>query len=627
MMSRRDRRAAAREQKKTRPTPGADRAPDAPATQPAPSTTATPAAWFEAGLRLLQAGSLIEAEQCGRNALALDQGYADALHLMGLLSSAANQPHLAIEWLVKAVRAAPKPDYLSDLGLALKQAGRLDEALQTFDKAAQLKPDDAGLWLRVAGTLAALGRKSEAVLAYQHVLRLDPRQSEASFQCGLLLHEAGRLDEALACFDRCAELLPDHVRVQQARARALSGLKRFDECVTTLLRADTLEPGNIVTCNNIGNALVGLQRSEEALHWLDKALAIEPNSVEVLHNKAGALNQLGRSDEALAIFQRTVAIDPKNPFAAWNLAVQQLLMGDIQAGWRGHEALRWWRLPETRFSAPLWHGHEPLAGKTIVVWQDEGLGDTIQFARYVPLVAARGARVILVVDAPLQPLLSRLDGVSECHAKSPEMRIPPFDFHVPIYSLPVAFDTRLDTIPTGATCLPAPSADQVQAWDNRLGAHDRLRVGLVWSGNPSHPADQYRSIPFQTLSRLLDVDAQFISLQKDPRPSDLAPLRARPDIVDLTADLTDLSATAALISCLDVVITVDTAVAHLAAALGRPTWILIAHVPDWRWLLNRDDSPWYQTVRLFRQTAKCDYPEVVERAREELIVFKARRER
>jgi ADP-heptose:LPS heptosyltransferase len=245
------------------------------------------------------------------------------------------------------------------------------------------------------------------------------------------------------------------------------------------------------------------------------------------------------------------------------------------------------------------------------------MGDSIQFARYVPMLTARGARVILAVEAPALPLLAQLSGVSQCLAK-PVTMLPAFDMHCPTCSLALAFGTRLDNIPSGISYLPRPPDDRVRSWERRLGPRDKLRVGLVWSGNPLHGNDRNRSIPLASLSRVLECDASFVSLQKDPRPADHAILRQRADIVDLTADLTDFRETAALVSCLDLVITVDTSVAHLSAALGCPTWILLPYVPDYRWLLDRDDSPWYPAARLFRQNESRDYESVLDRLATEL---------
>ncbi len=272
------------------------------------------------------------------------------------------------------------------------------------------------------------------------------------------------------------------------------------------------------------------------------------------------------------------------------------------------------------FSQPKWFGQDSVEGKTILVHSDEGLGDTIQFARYIPMLAARGARVVLVVEEALYPLLSDLPGVAEC-LTIPAKSLPAFDLHCAIGSLPMAFGTRLDTIPSPTPYLPTLAQGGVQAWERRLQKRQatgrKLRVGLVWSGNPSHPNDHNRSIPLRMVSRLLDVEASFVSLQKSARPEDQA-LLGHTDIIDLTSDLANFADTAALASCLDLVITVDTSVTHLGGALGLPTWILLPYFPDYRWLLDRDDSPWYSTARLFRQTETREWGDVLDRVRTEL---------
>jgi hypothetical protein len=242
------------------------------------------------------------------------------------------------------------------------------------------------------------------------------------------------------------------------------------------------------------------------------------------------------------------------------------------------------------------------------------------------MLAARGARVVLIVQDSLQSLLSTLPGLSLCLPSS-AATLPVVDVRCPVMSLPLAFRTTLDTIPP--TIRLSPPVDRVKAWEERLGAQDRLRVGLVWSGSLTHPNDYNRSISLRLLTSILDVDVTFVSLQRDPRPDDRAVLLERTDIVDLTTHLTDFSETAAIVSCLDLVITVDTSVTHLSGAFGRPTWVLLPYTPDYRWLLDRDDSPWYPTMRLFRQTATREYASVLDRVRAELLaeasMFRAER--
>jgi Tetratricopeptide repeat len=386
-------------------------------------------------------------------------------------------------------------------------------------------------------------------------------------------------------------------------------------------RAFQLDPTSADTCGNMGNVLQALGRHEDALIWYDRSLAIRPNIASAT-NKAMSLTELARFDEAVVAYRNALEIVSDHATSVWNLSLLQLAAGDFEAGWRGREAR--WRVAELaggypQLSTPMWLGTGSVAGKTIVVCQDEGLGDAIQFARYIPLLAARGARVIVVASEALCPLLERLDGVSQCLAKKQGMVVPPFDYHVAIDSLPLAFGTGLDNIPSQHAYLPRPDADRVQAWEDRLGPRGRLRIGLAWSGNPNFRNDRNRSTAIEVLSRLFDLEATFVSLQKDPRPQDVELLGRRTDLIDHTALLTDFGETAALVSCLDVVITVDTSIAHLAGALGCRTWVLLPYVSDWRWLRGRDDSPWYPSVRLFRQTDTREYGSVIGRVRDELL--------
>ena len=604
-MNRRERRVAARKSQKASGSFGAG----------------TPAALHEVGLRHLWAGQYLDAQLCCQQALAADPRHADTLHLMGLLSAHAGQHDHAVEWFARALQQEVKPQYLASLGTALQAQGRLEQALTAFDKAVQLGPDDPGLWINLGNVLADLERPAEALLAFQHVLKLDPRHWDAAYRCGFLLHGLGRSQEAVSSYDLSDRLRPNHAVILEMRAIALHGLKRFDEALADNKRAHALNPANADTCNNIGAVLQSLGRDEEALPWFDKALKLRPDFIMAFTNKASSLQQLHRFDEVFAIYRHVKTIAPDCAQADWNLSLLQMLHGDFEAGWTGREA-RWkaHAVAYPKFSEPMWLGDGSIEGKTILICADEGLGDSIQFARYVPMVAARGARVILVVDDAAYPLLSALSGVAQCFPKSTGT-LPAFDMHCPMSSLPLAFATRLNTIPSGISYLPAPAESRVQAWEGRLGPHERPRVGLVWSGNPNHINDHNRSIPLRTLARILDLDAAFVSLQKDARPDDRAILRERTGLIDFTAEFTDFSETAALVSCLDLVITVDTSVAHLAAALGRPTWILLPYTPDYRWLLDRDDSPWYPTVRLFRQRQSRDYADVIDRVRTELAAM------
>jgi tetratricopeptide (TPR) repeat protein len=573
----------------------------------------------QTGMRHFEAGRYLEAQICCQQVLAANSNHADTLHLMGLLSLHAGQADLAADWIARAIRRDPQPHYLLSLGIAMRRQGRLDEAIKAFDKVVQLKPDATEAWKQLGHGLVDLNRPDQALLSFLQVLKLDSRDWEAAEACASLLLQSGRLDEAVAHLDLCDEVRPDHGATLRMRALARFDLQRFDEGLADARRAHALDPENAEICTTIGVFLRRLRREGEALPWFDKALELQPDLRAAFVNKAFALAYLHRFTEAFAVYDALNDVDPGNAEAQLGKSLVDLLTGNFEAGWAGREAR--WRIPglsiiHSRFSQPLWLGQQPVAGKTVLVQVDEGLGDAILFARYVPMLAALGARVILIVPDALQPLLAGLTGVSECHPLSAD-RLLAFDMHCPISSLPLAFGTRLETIPAATSYLPMPAQSRSQAWEDRLGPHDRLRVGLVWSGNPKQKDDYNRSFALRMLSPLLDLDASFVSLQKELRPGDMATLRDS-GIVDLTTGLTDFVETAALVCRLDLVVTVDTSVAHLAAALGRPTWIMLPYTPDFRWLLDRDDSPWYPTARLFRQTEARDYGSVIERVRAEL---------
>ncbi len=607
-MNRRERRAAGK-----------------PLTAPGKAAQSDPSALYEAGMAHLRAGRVLDAQVCGQQALTADPGHADALHLMSLITIDAEHFDLAAEWARRAVAQEAKPEYLFTLGSVLRQQKQFDEALEAFEQAARLKPQAADLWRAVANVMVDLNRNDRAAAAFAHVVKLNPRDRDAAYNAGSLLCRSGKTAEALPYLQLSDELDSNHAPTLQMRALALYDLKRFDEALSDIERAHGLDPAQADICNNAGAFLHRLGRNEEALVWLDRALQRRPAYPTALCNKGAALTHLHRFDDAVAIYRRSRAIDPSHAEAEWALALLNLLRGNFEAGWAGREVR--WKVPDLPIAhfdyiQPMWLGHGSIEGKTVLVHVDEGLGDTIQYVRYVPMLAARGARVVLVVPESLCGLLSRLPGVAQCLAMGSEL--PAFDMYCPIGSLPLAFGTKLETIPAEVPYLPAPDAARVQTWEARLGPHDRLRVGLAWFGNPNHKNDHNRSVPLGILSELFDLDAEFVSLQKDPSADDRA-LLARSEVIDLTDKLSDFSETSALLSCLDLVISVDTSVAHLAGALARPVWALLPYTPDYRWLLDRDDSPWYPTMRLFRQDTRRSHAETIARVRGELSALIAKR--
>jgi tetratricopeptide (TPR) repeat protein len=484
-------------------------------------------------------------------------------------------------------------------------------ALKYLTLATAANPSSMEAWYYQGLALQKLGRHEKAVACFDEALRLHPGFFEALNNIGLSLNEIGRSDEALERLDKARTLNPLSWEVNYNCGLVLGKLKRYREEIESYDRALLLNPHDAGILANRGVALSELGRDEEAIEWFDKSLAINPANAEILTNRGAALDKLARYEDALDAYRRALSIAPDYPEAHWNLALSRLLLGDFENGWKEYE---WrWRTrkikPSLRtFAKPQWRGQAPLAGRKILLYSEQGLGDTLHFCRYVELIAEMGAEVILQVQPALKTLLAGLQGVSRILAT--DEVAPDFDFHCPLLSVPLAFGARLDTVPCRIPYLTACS-DLAAKWHVRLENDGRRQIGIVWSGSTTNTNDRCRSIPPKLFSRLMDVDARFVSLQKEIAPDAAAFFDAYPEMRHFETELNDFSDTAALIQSLDLVITVDTAVAHLAGALGKPVWILLPYRPEFRWLLNRDDSPWYSTARLFRQPERGDWEGVI----------------
>jgi tetratricopeptide (TPR) repeat protein len=537
---------------------------------------------------LQQARRYPEAEQRYRAVLTVHPHHFDALHMLGLICLELGRHAEALTLIGAALKVKALPDAFSNHGLVLTALQRYEEALVSFDRALKLRPDYAEVLANRGNALMRLAR-----------------------------HEA-----ALDCYTRAVALKPDYLAAHYNRGNALLALQRAAEALESYDRALALAPGNADALNNRGNALMRLGRVAEALASYQQTLALAPSHSEAANNRGNALVAMADPAQALASFDAAAARDPAFADPVYNGAMARLALGDFASGWAQYEA-RWnvtQFLPQRRnFAAPPWRGREPLDGRTILLHAEQGFGDTLQFVRYVRHVAARGAAVLLEVQAPLEPLLGATPGVAQIFAGGAPL--PPFDCHCPLMSLPLAFGTEVSTIPADVPYV-APPADRRARWNSRLAALARPRVGLVWSGRPTHLNDRNRSIdPKLLLPLLADPRAAFVSLQRDLRPHDEMVLCAHPRIVDLAAELTDFADTAAAIAELDLVIAVDTAVVHLAGAMGKPVWVLLPHAVDFRWMYGRDDSPWYPTARLFRQAAPGDWDAVVARVGSALQAF------
>jgi tetratricopeptide (TPR) repeat protein len=573
---------------------------------------------FSQALALHQAGRLAEAEKIYGQILKVQPNHFESLHLVGVIYAQRGNHVESVRQIDLALQINPKAaDAHTNRGNALQELKRLDDALASYDKAIALKPDYAEAFNNRGLALQKL-KRLDALASYDKALALKPDYAEAFYNRGDILRELKRLEEALASYDKALALKPGYADAFNNRGNVLRELKRLEEALASYDKALALKPDYAEAFNNRGIALQELKRFEWALASYDKALALKPDYAEAFYNRGNILRELQRPDDALANYDKAIAYKSDYVEAHWNEALLRLLTGDFSRGWAKYE---WrWRneslaLSTRNFSQPLWLGAEAIDGKTILLHSEQGLGDTIQFCRYVPLVAARGARVILEVERPLHEIMTNLAGATEVISKGDAL--PDFDFHCPLLSLPLAFGTHLETVPSVTSYLRAPG-QTLKHWQARLGPKARPRIGLVWSGRPAHKNDQNRSISLRSLLPLLDIEATFVSLQKDVRSDDAAVLKECNDVLHFGDELKDFSDTAALILQLDLVISVDTSVAHLAGALGKPVWILLPHNPDWRWLLDRHDSPWYPSARLFRQQQFGNWAHVIDQVKSEL---------
>jgi tetratricopeptide (TPR) repeat protein len=609
-----------------------------------------PSAWHLLGLVQFRLGHVDEAEACYRRALAARPDCAEALGDLGVLLATRGRLAEALEPLRRAVALAPESaDAHGNLGMAWFQLGRVEDAAaslrqaircnpdhpmapsalgyllsargnfaelaEVFRPLTQLRPDHLVAHLRLGEALVNLGELDEARACFDVALRLAPESPEAHLGLGLVLITQEQFEAALPPLRRAAALAPERPEAQTMLERALRGLGRLDEALEAAEQALRLQPEDAEAHCLRGFLLDELRRAEEAVASFDRALQLDPNHSEAHHNRGVALGKLARYPEAIAAFDAALRLRPDYPDAWRNRALAWLILGDLQRGWTG---LEWgWKrrlLNRPPLPRPLWDG-EPLAGRTILLHEEQGLGDTLQFIRYAPMVKARGGRVVVQCQKPLARLLETCPGIDQVVVRGEAL--PECDVHSSLVRLMGLFTRTLDTIPASVPYLWADPA-RVRHWRQRLAAFPGFRVGIVWQGNPKHTRDRDRSFPLAQFQRLAGIEGvRLISLQKGHGLEQLPALAGCFPVVNLGDEvdpgLATMEDTPALMMGLDLVITPDTSLAHLAGALGVPVWIALPRAPDWRWLLEREDSPWYPTARLFRQTARGHWEPVFDR--------------
>ena len=566
------------------------------------------------GTIALQRGQNERGVELLERAIAINPQSAGAHHNRGRGLADLGRTVEALACFDRAIALQPKLHQSHfNRGNALARLERHDEALASYDHALALAPDYVNAWVNRSATLRQLGLPLDALASVEKALALAPKLAIAHEILGRILADLGRNEAALASYDQAIRLDPGYATAHVGLGNLLGSLGRYDEAIASFDRAIAITPDLAEAWYNRGNAHRDLGGEEEAIADYDCAIALNPNHVLARFNRGNRLQALARHEEARAVYETVTFLRPEFEGGHINLGFGLLRLGRFTEGWqecaRGFE-LQGEAVPAGIESKPRWTGGEPIAGRTILAYANQGLGDTIHFCRYANLLRARGARVVLWVQRPLVQLLSQsLPGVTSIATSD---RVPDYDCHLSLFALPLAMGTELETIPASPRYLAADAAG-AQRWNRRLPPGRRPRVGLVWRGNPALSLDRRRSIELADLLPLLGADVTWVGLQKDLTAADRATIPPDSSLLAFGDALEDFTDTAAIIENLDLVVSVDTSVAHLAAAMGKPTWILLPYVADWRWLIGRSDSPWYPTARLFRQSEPGNWAAVVER--------------
>lgn len=553
---------------------------------------------------------------------ALLQSYPNNAQVLGLLGSACRMngdADEAVDCLEKAVAAAPlRIDLKAEYGLALGESGRHEEALDLLEDvlpALEAQHQDAGVVYAALGD-ACLGLEKlyDAVGHYRTAIAKEPENTAAAVNLGTALQRLGRHKEAIVAYESALRLEPSNLGAMTNLGVALQETGQIEDSLAILKCAAALAPNDPGVRTDLAVTMLKSGDSAAAEDALNKAIASDSTYGRAWSNLGNLLQSRLKIAEARMAHESALTIDRDDPDFHWNHAITLLLDGDLKKGFAEYEWRR--KIPgfgKKQITGPAWDG-STARGRTILLYSEQGLGDTLQFCRYAPLLARSGAKVVVACPEKLVPLLATLDGPLKIVSNLKDVEF--YDWQAPLMSLPHLMGTTLKTVPGNVPYLSVPANTESPVSASQAGS----RIGLVWSGNPENPDARHRSMSLEQLRPLFDVDGvEWMSLQVGSTRRQI--LETGLQIHDLDPDL---PATAAAIADLDLVITVDTSIAHLAGALGRPFWLLLSHSPDWRWLLDRDDSPWYPTARLFRQPTPGDWTSVVGEVRNELHAFAAR---
>jgi tetratricopeptide (TPR) repeat protein len=571
-------------------------------------------------------------------ALRLNPRFVDAYYNRALAFLAQNKWHAAVDSCDEAIALdRTYADAHKCRADALARLKQLEAALASYDEAIKLRPEHAAAHCNRGFVLQEIDRLDAALESYDKAILFKANYADAYANRGTVLQKLGRLEAALASFDQAIAIRPDFALAYTYRGTVLRALRQWDSAVASHDRAIAIAPKCAEAFSNKGVVLRELGRLEPALASFEQAIFLQPEYAEAHSNRGVVLHEMMQVHAAIASYTKAIAIKPDYAAAYENRALSRLLLGDWENGWQDYE-WRWKNKQGTTYKErrawrqPRWRGDEPIETKTILLHSEQGLGDTLQFCRYATSVAKLAAKVVLEVQRPLKALLAGLDGVAQVIARGDEL--PEFDYSCPLLSMPFVMKTMSASIPANVPYLRA-HPEKLKFWNDRLGPKTKPRIGLVWSGGfrAEQPelwsVNTRRNVPLAKLAPLKLPGVEFYSLQKgQPAESELSQLVASrwdgPELLDHTGLLHDFADTAALIEHLDLVISVDTSTAHLAGALGKPVWILNRFDSCWRWLLDRTDSPWYPTAKLYRQDKPGDWDGVIERVKQDLMRLPSR---
>jgi tetratricopeptide (TPR) repeat protein len=564
-------------------------------------------------------GNLNEAITSYRQALKLNPHHALAHNNLGIVFIDLGKLNDAVACFRQAVQL--KPDFTeahNNLGNVLKDQDKLDEAVTCYRRALQLKPDYAEAYNNLGSALMRQHKLDDAIACYRTALRLKPDFANSYYNLGMLFKAQGKLDDTVTAYRTAVTLKPDYAEAYCDLGIALKDQGKLSDAIACYRTALKLKPDYAVAHNNLGNALLGEGKLKEAIASYQTALRLKPDNAVTHNNLGNAFMDQGKLDAAVACYETALALNPDYADAHVNRAQAWLLSGDWQRGWPEYE-WRWQTkgVAPRPLGRPLWDG-SPLIGKTILLHAEQGFGDMIQFVRYASVVKQLGGAVLLVCPKPLHALLHGCPGIDHLIGQGDDL--PAFDAHASLMSLPGALKTSVNSVPAQIPYLFANPV-LIEQWRNRLGELDGFKIGICWQGNPKYRGDCFRSIALRFFAPLAQVPGmRLITLQKGVGTEQLEEVRNLFTVTELAGDLDERSGqfmdTAAVMMSLDLVITSDTAMAHLAGALGVSVWVALPYAADWRWLLDRSDSPWYPTMRLFRQSEPANWPGVFEKIKE-----------